>query len=582
MNAGDIARLVDVGRAAVSNWRRRNDDFPQPVGGTASSPLFSLREVEEWLRRNGKTYQVSLADRVWQRLRAAGDDLRLGELVAAAGAVLTHVPTTLDPGLRRLIGELAVERGPADAFEFLCDRYLEAHSRQLFVTAPDVVRLITEIVGGDAWTVLDPACGLGSLVLAVPAMRVLGQELTASGAGIARARLQLVGRGRATTVVAGDSLRQDGLAGELADVVVCDPPFNERAWGYAELTGDPRWVYGLPPRGESELAWVQHCLAHTRPGGLAVVLMPPAAASRRAGKRIRGNLLRAGALRAVIALGMTDLWLLRQPRPGERPPSHLLLLPAEERANVLAAWREQPNNWSVRIIDLLDDDVDISPSRRRPHDDGADVVMGFADALHELRAAVPNPPELLPLPERRDLPTTTIGELAKVGVLSIAHGPAKLPPDGDIPVLTADDLAGGRPPSGWAADTPELVHVAPGDVVASVLGAARVMTAGGAVLGPYLARYRVDPDRLDPDFLAGLLRAGDTHPGSSRVDVRRHKVPLLPLAEQRAYGAAFRELAEVADVLRAAADAGERLVRLGFDGLIDGHLRPESQPGDRC
>ncbi|HVV24764.1 MAG TPA: SAM-dependent methyltransferase, partial [Pseudonocardiaceae bacterium] len=91
VNAGDIARLVDVGRAAVSNWRRRYGDFPQPVGGTASSPLFSLHEVEEWLRRNGKTYEVSLADRTWQRLRTAGDDLRLGALVAAAGALLLTV-----------------------------------------------------------------------------------------------------------------------------------------------------------------------------------------------------------------------------------------------------------------------------------------------------------------------------------------------------------------------------------------------------------------------------------------------------------------------------------------------------------
>nr|BFE87010.1 hypothetical protein GCM10020093_096110 [Planobispora longispora] len=94
--------------------------------------------------------------------------------------------------------------------------------------------------------------------------------------------------------MAGDSLREDGLAGALADAVLCDPPFNERAWGYDELTGDSRWEYGLPPRSEPELAWVQHCLAHVRPGGLVAILMPAAAASRRPGKRIRGNLLRAG------------------------------------------------------------------------------------------------------------------------------------------------------------------------------------------------------------------------------------------------------------------------------------------------
>ncbi|HEX4724898.1 MAG TPA: N-6 DNA methylase [Pseudonocardiaceae bacterium] len=588
VNAGDIARLVDVGRAAVSNWRRRHDDFPQPVGGTASSPLFSLCEVEEWLRRNGKTYQVSLADRVWQRLRAAGDDLRLGELVAAAGALLTGKPSALDDDLTVLITELADERGPADAFQFLCDRYLEAHSRRLFVTAPDVVTFVADLVGaGD--TVLDPACGLGSSLLAVAAKRVLGQELTASGATIANARLLLAEPGRATTVAGGDSLRHDAFGGELADVVVCDPPFNERAWGYAELTSDPRWVYGLPPRGESELAWIQHCLAHTRPGGVAAVLMPPAAASRRPGKRIRGNLLRAGALRAVLALGATDLWLLRAPKPGERPPSHLLLTQADDdRADVVRAWRrhladpDQSTSGSVRIIDLLDDDVDVSPARRRPADDGRHIVDGFQAASRQLRAAVPRPPELVPLARRRDLPTTTVGELARAGLLTITHGPARLPAEGDEPVLTADDLAENRPPSGRTADDAGLVRVAAGDVVASVLGVARVLSDGGAVLGPYLARYRVDPGRLDPDFLAGLLRCGDTHPGSSRVDARRLRVPLLPLAEQRAYGAAFRELTEVADVLRVAAAAGAELVRLGFDGLIAGHLRPEHQPGERC
>src|ERR1700749_1930638 len=133
INAGDIARLVDVGRAAVSNWRRRYEDFPQPVGGTASSPLFSLHEVEQWLRRNGKSYQLSLADRAWQRLRAAGDDLRLGDVVAAAGALLLPDTDRLpvpprpltDPTLAALVTELAAERGAAPAFEFLCARYLE-------------------------------------------------------------------------------------------------------------------------------------------------------------------------------------------------------------------------------------------------------------------------------------------------------------------------------------------------------------------------------------------------------------------------------------------------------------------------
>lgn len=581
VNAGDIARLVDVGRAAVSNWRRRYEDFPQPVGGTASSPLFSLREVEEWLRRNGKTYEVSLADRTWQRLRTEGDDLRLGAIVASAGRLLDSSGgrVRLDRELRALITELADERGAAGAFEFLCARYQDAHSRRLFTTPQDVTRLMVDLVGPPAGTVLDPACGLGTLLMALPdGTTAIGQELQDSSASIAATRLRLAGR--QATVVAGDALRADAFAGVLADAVVCDPPFNERAWGYQELTNDPRWEYGLPPRGESELAWVQHCLAHTRPGGMAAVLMPPAAAARRPGKRIRANLLRAGALRAVISLAVNgpDLWLLRRPEPGDRPPSHLLLATAgDDLSSVPSAWRRHiaDPTAATAIIDLLDDDVDISPARRGRRQDGADLVRELREATDTLRAIGVAVPDFATPGERR--PMTTIGELARAGVLTVRHAPARMTTDdGDVPVLTADDLAADRPPSGHTADEPGLVHIAAGDVVASVLGAARVMAEGGAVLGPYLSCYRVDPEQLDPDFLAGVLRAAapPTHAGSSRTDARRTRVPRLPLADQRRYGAAFRELMAVEDRLRAAASAGETVVRLGFEGLVAGHLRP--------
>ncbi len=587
VNAGDIARLVDVGRAAVSNWRRRYDDFPQPVGGTASSPLFSLREVENWLRRNGKSFEVSLADRTWQRLRATGDDLRLGELVAAAGAVLLTgghaLPAPVGPlADAGLVRELGADLGPGAAFEFLCARYQEAHSRRLAATPPELVRLMLDLVAADATSVLDPACGLGTLLAGAAAGVRFGQEVNPAAATIAAIRLLLAGVD--ATVVAGDSLRADGLPGLLADAVVCDPPFNERAWGYAELTSDPRWEYGLPPRGESELAWVQHCLAHTRPGGFAAVLMPAAAAGRRPGKRIRGNLLRAGALRGVVsvAAGGPDLWLLRRPEPGERPPSHLLLMSApDDPAAVEAAWRrhlrDPESGDSVRIIDLLDDDVDVSPARRATATTGAELVRDVRAATRSLRAAGLRVPEFDVPEQARTFGVTTLGELVRAGVLTVRHAPARLPTDsGDVPVLTADDLAAGAPPSGRTSDDPGLVEVAAGDVVASVLGAARVLTEGGAVLGPYLARYRVDPLQLDPDFLAGLLRAAEpaARGGSSRIDARRLAVPRLPLERQRRLGAAFRELTALDDTLRAAAAAGETLVRLGFDGLVAGHLRP--------
>src|SRR3954469_1505679 len=68
VTAAGIARLAGVGRAAVSNWRRRHADFPRPVGGTETSPSFALAEVESWLRKQGKLAEVPLRERVWQQV----------------------------------------------------------------------------------------------------------------------------------------------------------------------------------------------------------------------------------------------------------------------------------------------------------------------------------------------------------------------------------------------------------------------------------------------------------------------------------------------------------------------------------
>ncbi|WP_214321351.1 N-6 DNA methylase [Nonomuraea sediminis] len=577
VNAGDIARLAGVGRAAVSNWRRRHDDFPSPIGGTANQPLFSLRQVEAWLRRYGKSYQVSLGDRVWQRLKAAGD-LRLGELVAEAGALLTVGESTLEPETATLVTELAEQHGALTAYEFLVERYLEAHSRQLSVTRDDIAALMVRLAGADRGTVLDPAAGVGTLLLAAgDSVRVLGQDLSDNSACIAAARLRL--RGVQAEVVAGDAMRHDGFPGKRADAVVCDPPFNERTWGYEELTGDPRWEYGLPPRGEPELAWVQHCLGHARPGGLVAILMPPAAASRKAGRRIRANLLRAGALRAVIALPGSDLWLLRRPMAGERPPSEVLILEAtEDLGSVEPAWHaylEDRSDQTVRIIDLLADEVDMTPARHQRRDD---LGRAFTEARDRFMAAAAAPPDLKVLDEPLDQPMTTVGDLIKEGLVTALQAPPKMVADGgDIPVLTADDVATGATASGRTAVPDGLVAVEPGDVVASY-SSVRVMAEGGAVLGPHLTLYRVDARRLDPDFLAGFLRAagGRATTGSSRFDVRRTRLPRLSLDEQRQYGTAFKQLAVLEDALRETAALGQTLIRLGLDGLTDGHLHPHS------
>jgi hypothetical protein len=628
VTAADIARLAGVGRAAVSNWRRRHDDFPQPVGGTASSPSFSLQEIQDWLREQGKFESAPVEERIWQDLRQAVDDAQLADLMMFAGAFLLFLHRAPEawaelagrdddqvaadlPGkvrataariladqpfperlavdrvpVARALAELASGRGAPEAFEFLRTRYFELTSRRLYDTPRLVTELMLRFAEPGVRTVLDPACGSGGLLIGAldhldKTTGLLGQELDESTSRLTALRLAL--RTETADIRTGDSLRDDAFPGVQADFVVANPPFNDRNWGYEELTEDPRWEYGLPPRMESELAWVQHALAHVRPGGAVVLLMPPAAANRKSGRRIRGQLLRRGALRAVIGLPLgavpnmavaLSLWILRRPEGSARPPGQVLMAETSGRDDFAdlaeREWRrfeadpegelDQPGvSKAVRIIDLLDDEVDLTPSRRLSQSAGGQSAVDLGDAREHLLGLLAEMAELVPEvgpgPGSGGVPLISVAELARTGALTViqAHQIHAYDQAGEgPPVITAEDLIRGTPPSARLKDREaDLVLTEPGDVLVPVIvraPVARVDEEGGAIVGRHIYVLRPDPARIDPHFLAGVLRASfnlrhySSMSASFRVDVRRAEVPLVPIEEQRVRGQLFRRL----------------------------------------
>ncbi|MEU4909908.1 N-6 DNA methylase [Streptomyces fradiae] len=615
MTAAEIARLAGVGRAAVSNWRRRHADFPKPVGGTETSPSFALADVERWLRAQGKLAEVPLCERVWQQ--AAGHPGGVATALVHAGCALLLVheqpalwpadgavaragagdggadggaegggpgggaegatggaaddrlaallPPVLDRVLTARLGgrrpvatptaeelapsvpllraavELAAGSGGAPAaYEFLLGRHLDANPRQFTVTPPGTAALMAAIAAppGSAAppAVLDPACGTGALLRAVEAPAALyAQEADPDLAALVALRLALGARTE-VHARAGDALRADAHPRLAADAVVCHPPFNERNWGHDELAYDPRWEYGFPARTESELAWVQHALARLRPGGTAVLLMPPAAASRRSGRRIRADLLRRGALRAVVALPAgaappygipLHLWVLR--KPGATAPSPELLVVdtsgcgagGRDRLDwravhsaVLDAWTpfdadgtapvRPGRSRSVPVIDLLGDDVDLAPARHLPPPAASGGAAELAAAAEGLAAHLRRTVELTPPPGRIRAP-----QPAAPGAPVAAPGTPPGAP-GAAPGVTVGELARTgalRLHAGGAGAHPPAPAPAPGKAPAPGAAPPRVLTEQDVLTGQ-------DPSGVLPETAPGgeapvLLRAGD-------------------------------------------------------------------------
>ncbi|MGW2889024.1 N-6 DNA methylase [Streptomyces griseoruber] len=539
VTGSDIARLAGVTRAAVSNWRRRYDDFPAPVGGGVNSPQFDLAEVQAWLDRQRKGQDVSEEVQLWQALRGAyGDELITGLADVAQLVTDAEQETSggLPPDAVRLVRRLVESRSPGELVGDLADRFTESVRRAGSdqVTSPRIIRAVRHFAGdvaADA-TLFDPACGIGTLLLAVGperGPRRYGQEIDARSARFARLRAGLTGYGDAD-IVTGDSLRDDRFPALKADLVVCDPPVGDTDWGRQDLLLDSRWELGTPSRAEGELAWLQNAYAHTAPGGRVLMVMHASVAYRKAGRRIRAELVRRGILTQIVALPPgtaashalpVHLWQLRRPRSlGDAATSvRMVDLTTNEPDGSLEPRPDQTAD--IPLIDLLDDTVDLTPGHH-VEDSHRDYAAEYQALRRELADQVRSLAELLPAltagegPGALDGPSISVADLARAGVVEY----------GD----------------------PQPVSVS---------------------------------DQLDTDFLQGFLRStantrrSTSASGTFRLDGKGARVPQMDIADQRRYGAAFRALQEFEELSRRVAELSRQATALARDGLGNGALSPK-------
>ncbi|MQY18083.1 N-6 DNA methylase [Nocardia macrotermitis] len=644
ISAAEISRLAGVTRATVSNWRRRHEDFPDPVDGSETRPLFDLHAVRKWLVEHNVEAAESPTAQLRTLVRSRATPQAITEVMTA---MRRSGDTWSAPGVAdgKLAAEVVAAVGAAVAvdgaravLDILSERALdEATATGVYITPTGVASAMAALARSSTTptvrSVLDPACGSGSLLLAAAqqgADELYGQD--SLPVQVQRTRLLIEAETSVRpTVLAGDSLTADAHPGLLVDAVLCNPPYGQRDWGSGELAFDTRWDHGLPPRGEPELAWVQHALAHLRPGGVAVLLLPPAVATRTSGRKIRSNLVRTGALRAVIGLvpGIAQpwhvglqIWILRRPEPGAAVPDSLLFVDATgaavhsdgerlDREAVVEMWRtfeganpdsaaESGTSAVVRLVDLLDDDIDLTPARYvRSALDSTAVSQQVALSLGNLNAATAElgrVVDAMPGCMESDGQTrrfVTVADLANHGQLQWfrAAPPRSETGTGDVwRVLTAPDVAKGDLASGDIGSAPdEPVEVRSGDVlmpaVRSARGGgriARVATSAdaGVLLGAHVHLLRVDTRRLDPWFLAGFLTGAEnisaTRTSTVRFDPSRLRVPVFTLDEQCRYGAVFRQLFLLRTAARRADEAAEQAVELITTGLTAGALTPAS------
>jgi SAM-dependent methyltransferase/predicted DNA-binding transcriptional regulator AlpA len=362
VSLADVAEMAGVTRPAVSNWRRRNPDFPSPVRETGATSLFRLADLRLWMRKHGKQFEIpSVEQLLWSWLNRIRDAV-LPEEAAEAGMILLGYmamaaqlgekevqrlrTAVMTDGLRTLEGytwpvagaphplalaesftpdnqlprwtdsgtfltevlDLALTFGAGEVFEALVAAAARgSRGAGQYTTPSSVARLVMALASPISGVVLDPACGQGTFLLAASEkassqLTLIGQDINSRACLIARLRMLV--HGLSAEIVQGDSLAVRALGeGPQADLIVADPPMGAY-WAPEGTPSHERLVFGAsPPPSRAEMVWLQHGISRLRPDGLAIFLLPMGSLFwGRAEGEIRRRLIEARCLHAVIAL----------------------------------------------------------------------------------------------------------------------------------------------------------------------------------------------------------------------------------------------------------------------------------------
>lgn len=260
----------------------------------------AMREIEvENPSLNGVLYR--------EFSRLALEPGKLGELMAQIGRLMFDPKTH---GSRDVFGEV---------YEYFLGGFAMAEGQRAgeFYTPKSVVNLIVEILAPFKGKLYDPACGSGGMFVQSQKFKdahqskgkkgdlaVYGQELMAQTRRLCMMNMAVHGLDGDIGQTYGSTFTNDQHKSLRADYVMANPPFNISDWDGDKLTDDPRWVYGIPPAGNANYAWLQHMLARLSSRGRAgIVLSNGSMSSQQSGEgEIRKNMIVGDVVECMVAM----------------------------------------------------------------------------------------------------------------------------------------------------------------------------------------------------------------------------------------------------------------------------------------
>ncbi len=288
-------------------------------------------------------------------------------------------------------------------YEYFLGQFASAEGKKggQFYTPASIVQTLVAVLAPHHGQVYDPCCGSGGMFVQsekfieshggkLGDVSIYGQESNPTTWRLAAMNLAIRGIDFNLGKEPNDTFTRNQHPDLRADFVLANPPFNISDWWHGSLEGDPRWVYGTPPAGNANYAWLQHMLYHLKPGGRAGIVLANGSmsSSQNSEGDIRRAMVEADVVECMVALPgqlffntqiPACLWFLRKP---PSPSGRGARLPARVKCSSSTPASSAPPSAACRSSWILRP----SPASPTPSTPGA-MVIPFALSLSKGRTA---------------------------------------------------------------------------------------------------------------------------------------------------------------------------------------------------
>lgn len=202
-------------------------------------------------------------------------------------------------------------------YEYFLGQFASAEGKKggQFYTPQSIVNTLVAVLDPHQGKVYDPCCGSGGMFVQsekfieahggkLGDVSIYGQESNPTTWRLAAMNLAIRGIDFNLGREPGDTFTKNQHSDLRADYILANPPFNISDWWHGSLEGDPRWVYGTPPQGNANYAWLQHMLYHLKPTGRAGIVLANGSmsSSQNSEGDIRRAMVDADVVEVMVAL----------------------------------------------------------------------------------------------------------------------------------------------------------------------------------------------------------------------------------------------------------------------------------------